>query len=195
MTDERLIEAVQSGDTRAADMLVRRYDGLARAVASEFFLPGAERDDVRQEALLALLLAARQHKADGGLTFKSFAAMVIRRRLVSAVIEANRVKRGPLDKAARTVVLPESGERVSAVETIHTHDHEPERALEANETLTVIWTTMRSSFSLLEARAVIGTAIGMRYDELDGAKVTDNAVQRGLKKLRSALEDDLEAAA
>lgn len=85
-----------------APALFTRHQGLARKIASDYHLPGADRDDVQQEALIGLWEAARAHDPSKG-AFPAFAATVIRRRLASCLKSAHAQKHQPLTRSARTV--------------------------------------------------------------------------------------------
>lgn len=89
----------------AAPALFSRHQRLAYAIARDYFLPGAEADDVRQEALLALWEAARAHDPDKG-PFKPFARLVITRRLL------DRIKTN-----ARTYCTPTESDQEMAVDS------------------------------------------------------------------------------
>ena len=53
--------------------LCKRYAGLAQMLADRFARPGADRDDLRQAALTALLLALRRFDPARGVSFTTFA--------------------------------------------------------------------------------------------------------------------------
>lgn len=63
------------------------------------FIPGADRDDLAQEAAIARLEAERCY--DGSSPLESFVALVVRRRLFSAVRDARRGKHLVLTEAVR----------------------------------------------------------------------------------------------
>lgn len=88
-----------------APALFSRHRRLALAIARDWHLPGSDRDDVRQEALLALWEAARAYQPGRGATFPTFATTVVRRRLADAVKHANRGKHQTLTNAGRDTLL------------------------------------------------------------------------------------------
>lgn len=88
----------------AVEQLVRDHVGLAFVLAEGFYLPGGDRDDVQQEALIGLYLAARAY-VPGETPFRGFAALVIRRRLGTALKLALRQKHRPLNSAARPITV------------------------------------------------------------------------------------------
>lgn len=152
---------------------VRRWAPLAYRIAAGFYLPGADWEDVRQEALLGLLEAVRTHDPARG-ELGLHAAAVIRRRLVDAVIAARRGRRLILTDAARVVDDRPAGGDVFAL-------------ADARDELR----GRLASLSPLELGACVGSAAGFSYVEIAGrlgvgVKQVDNAAQRARVKLRAA---------
>lgn len=85
--------------TRAA--LYEKHTGLADAIAREWFLPGADMDDVHQEARVALWIATATWKPEKGLKFRTYARHAIKADLRDKVQSANRHKHRVLTDADR----------------------------------------------------------------------------------------------
>lgn len=66
-----------------------KHRGLARAIASSYYAHGHERQDLEQEALIGLWVAAREYDPARG-KFVPFARIVIDRRLKELVRKANQ---------------------------------------------------------------------------------------------------------
>ena len=49
MTDEKIVEVIQSGDNMALNYIMNKYNDLVNMKASKFYLTGAEKEDVIQE--------------------------------------------------------------------------------------------------------------------------------------------------
>jgi RNA polymerase sporulation-specific sigma factor len=166
--------------------LVAAHAGLARGIAHRlgWYLPGAEIEDLEQEALLALLVAARDYRSSGGCPFAAFAAIVVRRRLSDALEWANSRRQAPLTEARRHFRNSE-GEELELAEQLP----DPiglEQLLEAREELRRLLDAARA-LTELERRATLGLAGGYSYEELGGPpRRLDNAIQRGRSKLRAA---------
>lgn len=151
-----------------ADDLVREHYGLACYWADAFYLPDADRDDVRQIALLGIWKAARSFNGHGHFT--AWAHMIVRRDLIDAVKSARRERGRPLNESVRTVdlaLLP--GSRDPADTLI---DNEELRDLVAR--IKALRTSHRDAL----IRVVF---CGEKQD-----KHTDNAVTKARKKLRAA---------
>lgn len=165
--------------------LIARYapevQRMARGLG--WYLQGAELEDLEQEALIGLLLAARTHRPELG-PFPAFARLCARRRMTTALRLAKAHKHGSLTFASR-VMVNEEGETMPAVEAIPAVFGDPERELAAREALRAV---LRAAEGLtdIERCAVFGVACGGAYSEFGPFKRVDNASQRGLKKLRRA---------
>jgi RNA polymerase sigma factor (sigma-70 family) len=85
--------------------LYTKHQPLADLIASGYYLPGADRDDVRQEARIALWEAARTWDRARGASFRTFARLIISRRLASAVRAANGGTARALTDASRDTQL------------------------------------------------------------------------------------------
>lgn len=158
---------------------------IAFNVAKDYFIVGSEAQDVRQEALIALWIAARDYKPERG-PFAPFADMVIRRRLASCVKMANRQKHTPLNQSLRTIVCPSGEER--DIEEAAPHLHQVVNMAEGRANLALIIRAIDSELSEFERECVIGVAVGMDYLDMGPVKKVDNALFRARKKLRKALE-------
>jgi RNA polymerase sporulation-specific sigma factor len=86
--DITLVARAQRGDRAATEELVSRYRRRAERVALSFFLPGADRDDLRQEAVVGLLKATRTYRPDAGIPFASFFPLCVWRWLATCLRES-----------------------------------------------------------------------------------------------------------
>lgn len=96
-----LISAAQGGDQLAFQRLLRRHQPMLDAHAARFYLPGADHDDVLQEARLGFAKAVQGYRPDAGASFRTFAALCVKRQLASAVTAARRNKHLALNDAQR----------------------------------------------------------------------------------------------
>ena len=171
--------------------LVREWYGFAIAISREFYFAGADREDVEQEALAALVLAIRQHDPERS-RLPSFAALVIRRRLMSAVTFANRQKHAALNEALAGDVINEDGRLTTRIELVPDSKADPHAELVRRQDIATIVDVVRRRLSPLERRALVGLTDGKTYAELElelgvSSKAIDNAVQRARLKARTAL--------
>lgn len=99
MTDEKIVEVIQSGDHIALNYMMDKYHDLVNVKASKFFMVGAEKDDIIQEGLIGLYKATKSFNIEKQNSFKTFANMCIERQLITALKTSNRQKNIPLNSA------------------------------------------------------------------------------------------------
>lgn len=97
--DEDLVGLACDGDTSAEEVLYRRYFKLVRLRSRDYFLPGADLDDLFQEGLIGFMKAIRDYRADRG-SFRAFAELCIRRQIITALKTSTRQKHSILNRAA-----------------------------------------------------------------------------------------------
>lgn len=96
-SDELLCALAASGDRIAEEILVTRYNRLVRICARPFFLVGGDSEDLIQEGMFGLLKAIREFQIEHDTSFRTFAEVCIRNRILSAVAAAARDKHTPLN--------------------------------------------------------------------------------------------------
>lgn len=78
-----------------------KHRDLAEAISKDYFVVGWDRDDVRQEAMIALWEASENYDASHGVPFRSFARIVIHRRMVDCIKQSKTKKHSILSDAVR----------------------------------------------------------------------------------------------
>lgn len=96
-SDVDLLRLASTGNTNAIEVLLARYRYLAESKARNYFLIGADHDDVVQEGMIGLYKAIRDFRDDRASCFRSFADMCVTRQIISAVKMATRNKHLPLN--------------------------------------------------------------------------------------------------
>lgn len=167
--------------TRGA--LWTKHRPLAYAIAREFYLPGAERKDVEQEALIGLWIATSGWDRSGGASFKTFANLVIRRRLGTIVKAALRQKHRALNESVRVTTYEDGGavEEVAIVDTL-IGGQDPLEVLVEREAFRRLIDAI-GDLSELEREGLLRAVNGEGYA---GDKRIDNAATRARRKLRAA---------
>lgn len=103
-------------DAVSEEALVREWTRYALKIAARFYFPGAERDDVKQEALTALVEAIRTYKPERG-TMNTHVLTVVNRRLMDKTTAANRLRHRILTDADREGTNDE-GESVRLIDRV-----------------------------------------------------------------------------
>lgn len=176
--------------TQAPSALFLRHRPLAHSIAGAYYLPGGDDDDVRQEALIALWVAARGFDREFGVPFSTFARLVIHRRLGTAVRFATRGKHRMLTESVREVEL-EDGPAPAVELLVEPHGDQVEQLMQRDEVRRIV--EVIGGMTDLERTAIVGHVFeGRSYQALvdegpfrDYTQV-DNALQRAREKLREA---------
>src|SRR5205085_6360092 len=106
-TDDALVARFQAGDMQALDVILTRYRRFARAKVRNYFLVGADADDLEQEGLIGLYKAARDYRTDRNASFPVFAEICITRQIITAIKAATRHKHQPLNTYV-SISMPQS---------------------------------------------------------------------------------------
>lgn len=182
-SDDHLARRAATGDQLAFQRLARSMQPVIEAIARSHYIPGADHEDLVQSGLIGLHAAVEAY--DGrAVPFRQFASIVIRRRVYTEIKLANAAKHGVLSAAARddvtahlALVEPDPVERLGDADIV--------RAIFA-----ACWTLSDFELRVFELLVVghsyteAGRELGAHY------KSVDNAWQRAIRKLRSALERD-----
>lgn len=87
--DLQLIIASKNGNAQAEEELLSKYKKLVKSVARQYYIVGAEDDDLIQEGMIALFRAITAYNADTNVAFSSFAYSCIKNRILDKVKSAN----------------------------------------------------------------------------------------------------------
>ena len=174
------------------DRELEAWRPFAYAIARNYFVAGGDRDDVKQEAMIALLDALRRFDPDRGASFKSFAALVIARRLKTAVRMALAGKHAPLNQSVRGAYVVDD-QAVDVVELVPDRAGDVADVVDRRLELAALGGVVRE-LSRIERTAITGFANGRTYAAIAGdlgltEKAVDNAIQRARRKARVALDE------
>lgn len=199
LSDEELLEKVQTGDTGAVDYILEKYKNLVRQKARTLFLIGGDKDDLIQEGMIGLYKAIRDFKIEKDHKFYPFAKMCISRQIYSAIKASNRKKNMPLNTYisiyAPVYTKNEEGKTIwleTMIETRQTQN--PEKMIIDKERVTVIETELSKCLSNFE-KEVLGLYLeGRKYGQIairlqKSPKSIDNALQRIKGKLNRVLKE------
>ncbi|MBP0968900.1 MAG: sigma-70 family RNA polymerase sigma factor [Oscillospiraceae bacterium] len=144
-------------------------------------LPGLDRDDLRQEAFVALFSAIESYDSSKGALFSTYAITCINNRLADAVRKASSGKNRVLNES---VPLSDEEDQVSVIS-----EESPEETAIVREEYMQILEKMDTILSDFEREVLVMYSCGYKYAEIaerknTTAKAVSNAIQRARKKLR-----------
>ncbi len=183
--DVELHQLYLSGDAEAGNELLLRYRRLVPICARPFFLAGGDSEDLQQEGMIGLLSAIREYDPDGGSSFRSFAELCIRRRVISAARSASRQKHAPLNDGVSLEQL-QSGDSQHLFQQLSARS--PEETVLDQAWADSFLAACSRYLSDFENRILMDFLGGLSYAEMAercgrSEKSIDNAIQRIRKKL------------
>ena len=95
--DEELLRLSADGDGSAGSELARRYRPLIRRCTRPYYLLGGDNEDLIQEGMIGLVHSMQSFDKKGGASFRSYAELCIKRRILDAIKAAGRLKHMPLN--------------------------------------------------------------------------------------------------
>lgn len=179
-----LIADVQSGDQSAFSALLSMYRPLLCARISRFSPSDTERDELYQDASMALYRAALCYRADTGVSFGAFARVCVDNALISAYRKASS-ERGVCSLDA----LQESGDEPLLLDG---GAADPSHNLIEREAASDLYRMAISCLSRYELQVFLSYIRGYATCEIASAigrseKSVANAISRALAKLRAQL--------
>ena len=193
LTDEELIEEIRKGNTDAEECLVYRYICISRKIVSSFYLVGAEKDDLLQEALLGLFKAIKEYNPDKNCSFKSYACVCIKRHIITIIRSSTRQKHNPLNNYISFNMIMHEDKEVYLLEKIVSDTIEdPENIVVLKERENMITYTVNKYLSEFEKKVLSCYFSGLSYIESSDVlktdvKSIDNALQRIKRKIKNEL--------
>ncbi len=179
-----LLTAVCAGDADAFETLYHRYQPMLGHLAAKYHAACCadqpeEREELMEEACIALYRAAVTYRQGMHSTFGLYAKICIRNRLISYLRQYK----------VRGMELPMR--QLSDVESAVTM-HGPEEQLVSEETFRALMRDVKQKLSPLEYAVFHRYLSGMSYQQIADAlgiteKAADNALCRIRKKVKSCL--------
>lgn len=191
--DECLVMQAQQGNRNAAEVLVGGYFGFVCNHVKAYYLAGADHDDVVQEGLIGLYNAIRSYNPKKHASFRTFAAICVSRRVISAVRCYSRRKHEPLNSY---ISLNKETDDTAEMSLFQTYPDEqcsdPEAIVINREKMVGMECTINSTLSRFEYKVFLCYRDGLSYRQISkivncNEKSVDNAVQRIRKKLSTVL--------
>lgn len=198
--DDELVRRLRAGDEAALVELLDRYRGFARARARSYFLVGADREDLMQEAMIGLYKAVRDFNEDVGAPFRGFAEMCITRQILTAIKAATRQKHGPLNSYV-SISAPTTGDETTVADVLPTGaSSDPAELVISAERILALQRHFDEALSDLEIEVLRLYVDGKTYVEIAAmldrqVKSVDNALQRIKRKLDGHLKAQDDASA
>lgn len=189
-----LIRSAQAGNKEAMDALLAAYKGLARSKAQKTYLPGADQEDLIQEAMIGLFKAVNQFDPDREVPFRAFAGHCIDMQLIDAIRGAGRLKHKLLNDSLsldKNLTEMDDANDLALVDTLEASQLVwPDEVLANREQIKEIFNFIDRELSPREQSVLLASMTGLSYREIAdnlgiSFKSVDGALQRARKKLQN----------
>ena len=178
-----MLGAARSGNKDALNEIIQHYEPEVRMIASKYFLPRADYDDLIQEGRIAIYRAIISYDEDSGIPFLHFLRMVIKRKLIDSLRKYTRQKHTNLNEAYSLNNVISESEETSFIELLPNAE-DPESMVIANDEVNSMIRDLNQNLSNLERLVFEHYFIhGYKQRELSEhlglhPKSLDNAIQR-----------------
>ena len=191
VADETLAQRAKNGDDEALADLIERYTPLVCMRARAYARGVMDVDDVYQEGMIALLKAVRNYREDTAGSFRTFAAVCVNNKMLSAVTAHMRDKNAPM-RSYLSLSGREIPEDLLAAVSPET---DPEKLVIASEESAARNRRIENLLSPFERQVLRLYLSSYSYEEMSGqlgssTKAVDNALQRVRRKLRNVFTLD-----
>lgn len=183
LADEALALKAKAGDEEALEILLERYKPLVRKLAGKYFIRGADRDDVIQEAMIGLFKAARSYDPESGFRFAALAAISSERSIIDAVRKAETKKNSLLNDSLPLEEFALSSEEAAGVSS----DLDISGKQVSDEYLVQGLLEILSAQELTIMRLRVK---GLSYKDIAGQlQISTKSVDNTLQRIRAKLKD------
>lgn len=186
LINDEVIKLAQNGDQEALDLILKEYKKLIYLNIRNYFLVGADQDDLLQEGTIGLLKAIKNY-SEGKASFKTFATLCIRRQILTAVRSSTAQKNSALNEASRNNLETEDGHEDYPKELYSNVRYNPEAIFLSKEKIMEFQDFVEHNFSPFERQVFNYMIKGFSYKEIaeeleKTPKVIDNSFQRIKRK-------------
>ena len=186
LINDEVIKLAQNGDQEALDLILKEYKKLIYLNIRNYFLVGADQDDLLQEGTIGLLKAIKNY-SEGKASFKTFATLCIRRQILTAVRSSTAQKNSALNEASGNNLETEDGHEDYPKELYSNVRYNPEAIFLSKEKIMEFQDFVEQNFSPFERQVFNYMIKGFSYKEIaeeleKTPKVIDNSFQRIKRK-------------
>ena len=196
VSDEELINQIRKNDPQALNEIIERYKSLIEIRVSNYFINGAEKDDLMQEGRIGLFKAIMNYNAEKDASFNTFANLCIERQLINAVKNSNRQKHMPLNNYVSLNGSDDDSSSENIDTVLNNSVEDPLDTITKEEYMNEINDTLDKNLSDFEKQVFNKYLQGESYNNIAESlntpvKSIDNAIQRIRKKTIKNLNTDL----
>ncbi len=183
--DEALALLAQNGCEDASGLLMARCAPMIQQQALRLRSAWLDAEDLAQEGFLGLLAAIRTYRQEGGASFRTYASICIRRRMLTVLRGAGEVRKIPQAE------WEELSEGEESVPSFVAGQADPAQLVVQREDVVRLRSRLQEILTDLEYEVLMLYLGAYTYEEIAqrlqlSTKAVDNALQRVRRKLSSA---------
>lgn len=185
-----LIQKAREHNEDSVEELIRVFKPKVIAISREYFLAGADFDDLLQEGMIGLYKAIMSYNEDKNHSFSAYASLCIHRQIQNAVKLANRKKNAPLNQYIPINYLGGVQVDDEPVTLIIMDDADVEKEIVIKETNAILLSRVQELLSKDQFALLQLFLNGETYQEMScktnkTIKQVDNMIQAIKKKLKT----------
>ncbi|HBX23188.1 MAG TPA: RNA polymerase sporulation sigma factor SigH [Desulfotomaculum sp.] len=190
LTDEQLVALGQKGNSDSVLILFYRYKLLINALGRKYYIIGADKEDLIQEAMLGFYKAIRDFDPTQKLSFKNFSVLCVKRQIITAIKTATRQKHIPLNSfTSLDMDINEQPGRNLFQVIKNSESMDPERQVILNEALNQVKSTLQLILSPLEMHSLVLYLRGYTYMQIaDEIGVPNKTITNSMYRLQKKLK-------
>lgn len=174
--DNELIKQAKLGNKNSLEILMNHYKGLVNKISRNYFIIGADFEDVIQEGMIGLFNAYSTFEVDKNTSFKTYATILINRQIINAIKKAYKYSNLDLFSDLKKD-FENDLEIFSPEDFIINKESHANLVKEINEKLSPLETSILQEFLKNETYDEIAKKLNLNK------KSVDNALSRIKKKL------------
>ena len=191
-----MVEKAKLGDIESMEYILQVFKPKVTAICREYFLLGADFDDLSQEGMIGLYKAVVGFNADKNVNFSSFATMCIHHQVQNAVKMASSKKNQPLNEYVSINIEGRVDDGEDGPKLIlKARDKGAEQLSLDKERERLLYENIRRELSIEQYDILIMYLNGYSYTEIANNynitnKKVDNHIQAIKRKLRTVLKGE-----
>lgn len=200
LNDYELISYVKEHNEEANQIMYEKYKPLVTSIAAKMHRycknNGLEINDLIQEGFLGLNLSLVTFSEQKNTSFYTYTTTCIERKMISAIITANRLKHKILNESLSFEIYNNENDDFQDFQALlGDNTNNPETIILNDESQTSIISKVRDKLTDFEAQVFDLKVSGFNYLEIAeildrDSKAIDNAIQRIRSKARKELKGD-----
>ncbi len=195
LVNNESILMAQKGDQESINMILSNYKNFIFMNSRNYFLVGADQDDILQEGMIGLIKAIKAYDENKNASFKTFATICIKRQIITAIKSSNAQKNIALNLASGNFLEGDDGKEVSYARGVSSYlQHNPEEIILSKEKMKDLERYSEKHFSKFEKIVFSLLIKGFSYREISdklekNLKTIDNTIQRIKRKSEEWLNE------